>query len=382
MTSHTAKTRQRLFAIPVPARYIFSLGLFFTSVIIAQTYVGYLWERGDRPYPWVFYVSTVGTHYLTWILLVPLLYRLSRLFESRGVVSWHRIATHAVLGVVIATVQTVVSSALRNACVYLARGEWMSLFSEHGMSSIVLSIFSAFVEYWVLIGAFVAVDTYRMYREKEVELVRMENDLNNAQLQALKMQLHPHFLFNTLHSIASLMNENIAKAQSVVTKLGFLLRKILEQGSENTITLREEIEYVRSYLDIEETRFEERLQVTYDIEDDALAVMVPNLILQPLVENAVKHGFARKVDSGHIAITGRVDGEELVLTIADDGCGVDDPALVVDNGGVGLRNVRERLAQMYKGAARLEITSSPGEGLVARVTIPRGAPPRGVNGPD
>ena len=357
--------------LPLPYRYVWLLGLLFTLMFVAQAYVSYLYRHSEDPFAWFFYTTTMSSHYLLWVLLTPLLYRLSLLHRDRGVLTVRRVLTHIAIGLPLAWSHGVVSSTLRNLWYFLRDGEWMPLFSGHSLASIMASVFSTLVEYLVIIGAFVAIDTYRMYRAKELELVRMENELNNAQLEALKMQLQPHFLFNTLHSISSLMNENIGKAQRVVTRLGFLLRSILDQEQKHRIPLRAELEFVRSYLDIEEIRFADRLRVEYDVAEDTLDARVPNLILQPLVENAIKHGFSRHPGAGRITVSSRISGDDLVLTVGDNGCGVEDVDAVLQRSGVGIRNVRARLEQMYGPRGRFAIESRPGEGFRTMLTIPR-----------
>jgi len=363
-------TRRGLFGLPISFRFVVLIATVFGVLNTARFYVGHLLRRNDMPFEWFFYVSTVVSHYFTWILLTPILYRLSKVGASQGLFTRSRVFTHMGIGMLVAVGQTIASLALRNLCFLVRDGQWFSLFDGHGLQSMAGGVFEAFIEYWILVSGFVAIDYYRMYRQKEVELVRMENELNNAKLSALRMQLRPHFLFNTLHTISSLMNENIDAAQKMVTQLGYLLRTILEGTQEQVIPLREEVEYIRSYLDIEETRFQDRLRVDYSIGDDTRDALVPSLILQPLVENAIKHGFARQTAAGVIRVTSNKEGGNLVLTVEDNGCGIADTEAVLADPGVGLANIIERLKQTYSSRARLEVVSALGEGMTARIVMP------------
>jgi hypothetical protein len=356
------------FGLPVPYRWIWLIGLVFTVLFVVQGYVNYLYRQGENPFPWFFQISTTATHYATWVLLTPVLYRLSQLRADGPVISPPRVLIHCGLGLVFAILQAIASSALRAACYYFRDHEWMNIFDGHGMGSIIASIISGLVEYLVIVGGFVAIDTYKMYRAKQIELVRMENALNNAQLQALKMQLQPHFLFNTLHSIASLMNENIRTAQTMVSKLGFLLRTILDSEQKNKVSLREELSFVRSYLDIEEIRFADRLQITYRVADNTLDCLVPNLILQPLVENAIKHGFSTQRGSGHIQLESTLADDTLTLTVRDNGRRFSGPTPL--GHGVGLRNVRTRIDQMYGDRATFQAAPLAQQGFQACISLP------------
>jgi LytS/YehU family sensor histidine kinase len=274
------------------------------------------------------------------------------------------------LSVVISFSHRVIAEITLFAIYFVIEGRWYGGLNDHTYSAIAVNTFSSFLIYWALVGTFVAVDYYRQFQTQQLEMVRIENELNNAQLQALRMQLQPHFLFNTLHTISSLMDENVEQAQKMISQIGYLLRGLLDQDHRATISLKDEMRYIRSYLDIEQTRFRDRLSVRYEITEETLAAQVPNLILQPLVENAVKHGFSRRSDSGTIRVSSKRDNGKLHLIVEDDGRGVGDADAIVAKSGIGLENVRKRLHQMYEGEAELRLDSPNRGGFLATISMP------------
>jgi two-component system LytT family sensor kinase len=191
-----------------------------------------------------------------------------------------------------------------------------------------------------------------------------------AKVEALKSQINPHFLFNTLTSVSSLIRSQPETARTVILKLSGLLRKLM-RSQEQFVTLREELESIDEYLDIEVIRFGPRLGVRKDVAPETLDVIVPSLILQPLVENAIKHGLTRKVGAGHIMIRGRRADNMLVLDVEDDGLGISDERLqTAMSSGIGLSNVNERLRVIYGATARVTLRGAPGRGATAHLEMP------------
>ncbi len=204
-------------------------------------------------------------------------------------------------------------------------------------------------------------------RARAVEQARAE--LAQAELRALRAQLQPHFLFNTLNTIAALIAENPAAAEDTVTRLADVLRHVLEASGREYVALAEELQFVRDILDIERTRFGPRLRVVEDVDPALLGCAVPTLVLQPVVENAVQHGIGGRDDGGTVTITARGAGEALVVEVRDDG-----PGFVAgrpsSNGGFGLHAVRERL-RLAGPPHELHIDSTPGRGTCVRIVLPR-----------
>jgi len=228
----------------------------------------------------------------------------------------------------------------------------------------------AVLSYVVLVAAFEAAVNYRRYRERELRASQLEAHLAQAQLEMLRMHLHPHFLFNTLHAISTLIHRDPEAADEMVSQLSDLLRMTLDNVGKQEVTLREELDFVQRYVDIQQTRFQDRLRVTLDIDPETLDARVPNQLLQPLVENAIRHGLDGRPSGGSIGIAARLmSGGDLQVTICDDGDGV--PAGSSRPEGIGLGNTRARLRQIYGPDASLELANGREGGAIVTVLIPR-----------
>ena len=211
---------------------------------------------------------------------------------------------------------------------------------------------------------------YQNFRASELAQSSLKTQLAQAQLRALKMQLHPHFLFNTLHSISSLVLEDPQKANSMIARLGDFLRLTVENSEQQLVTLKEETEFLRCYLDIEQVRFGDRLTVAFDLEPQTLPARVPHLILQPVVENAIQHAIAPRAARGHINIEAKRLNSFLRVAISDSGPGIGSNANSLGKKGVGLSNVRSRLQQIYGPDFRLELLNAGDGGLTVVIEIP------------
>ena len=223
--------------------------------------------------------------------------------------------------------------------------------------------------YAVLFGAVIAIDYYGRLREREVATEALRRQLAEARIEMLRMQLNPHFLFNTMNTIAMLVRRgDRTEAVEMLARLSDLLRQSLEDSPPQESSLRGELAFIERYLDIERVRFADRLRIEVDVDPALLEFAVPTLVLQPLVENAIRHGIARKAASGLIQITGRPADDGIVLQVADDGPGF---APDQDPTGIGIRNTRSRIAQLYGPAATLTYAARPGGGTVATLVLPR-----------
>jgi two-component system, LytTR family, sensor kinase len=210
---------------------------------------------------------------------------------------------------------------------------------------------------------------YAKVRSQELRASRLETNLVKAELQVLKMQLQPHFLFNTLHSISSLVSTDPRAAQKMICSLGDLLRLSLVKEDLPEVTLRRELEFVELYLDIERVRFQDRLLARIEISDELLDAQVPYLLLQPLVENAIKHGVARRPGSGSVEIAAFRDSEHLCLVVTNDNS-TSGAVPVSDGMGIGLENTRQRLRILYGYNSRLSVRELPGSRFEVRVSLP------------
>ncbi len=230
--------------------------------------------------------------------------------------------------------------------------------------------------YWTIVGTGYAFEYYRRFREQQLQAARLElratqleTQLVQAQLQALKMQLHPHFLFNTLHAISALMDDDVKGARRMIARLSELLRLTLENSGQQEVSLRQELDALERYLEIEQIRFQDRLTVRLTVAPETLDASVPNLVLQPIVENAIRHGIAPRSSAGHIEIRAERRDGMIELQVIDDGPGLKSGDEVFKEG-IGLANTRARLQQLYGDAHRIEIKDADEGGLAVKLSIP------------
>jgi LytS/YehU family sensor histidine kinase len=257
------------------------------------------------------------------------------------------------------------ASAIWNSNTHAVKIRW-DLFQSLFFYNVVDDITGTYVPI-VLIAH--VVSYYTSFRQRELRASQLQAQLAKARLQALKSQLQPHFLFNTMHSISALMLTDVRAADQMMTRLSDLLRMSLEAESTQVIALNRELDFVNCYLEIEKIRFEERLTIIWDISPETLDAQVPHLLLQPLVDNAVKHGIAKLAAAGRIRITAKSQGGELQLEISDNGPGF-GKAGSFQHTGLGLRITRERLESLYGQDQSMELLGSPEGGSTVRVCIP------------
>ncbi|HEY3400727.1 MAG TPA: histidine kinase [Geothrix sp.] len=221
---------------------------------------------------------------------------------------------------------------------------------------------------WAVVAAFHGLRVYRKYKAREIETAKLEARFAEAQNLALRMQLQPHFLFNTLNSISALVHENPEGADVMISRLGDFLRMTLEASPDQMVPLRKELAFIRAYLAIEQVRFQDRLQVELEIPAGLQDhVRVPSFILQPLVENALKHGLSDRPQGATLRLRAFRDSEYLILEVQDNGEGY-----LPGREGVGLGNVRARLGLIYKGLYQMDILGSPGRGTLVVLRLPMG----------
>lgn len=229
--------------------------------------------------------------------------------------------------------------------------------------------------YGVVFSASHALDYYRKYHERTVHALELEKHLAEARLQALLRQLKPHFLFNTLNGIASLMHSDVMAADTMLVRLSELLRLTMNQSGQPLTSLRDEIAFARKYLEIERIRFRDRFVVEIEVDPAVLDWAVPSLLLQPLVENAVRHGLEPREQGGTIGVRARRAGDRLEIVVADNGVGM--PAGGFTREGIGVGNTKARLRELYGTAHGFELANRSGGGLEVRIVLP----PRPVENP-
>jgi signal transduction histidine kinase len=340
------------------------IGLVFTLQFYFASY------RSERPVPFVdsLYMQMIWA-YLFALATPFVLWAVSRMPIDRD--NWVRntllhIPTSIVLGVVL--------TALGRVLIWLRWG-W-PLDKPLTFESIVRFVVANFTEaigiYLLIALSGYAFCYYRRFREGQVKTLQLEAQLSQAQLQALKMQLHPHFLFNTLHSISALLHKDSEAARKMITRLGDFLRLTLENSGSQEVTMRQEMEFLGCYLEIERIRFQDRLTTRLDVAQQTLDAKVPNLILQPIVENAIRHGIAPRSSQGLIEIEAKQQNGTLRIQVRDNGPGLSEHRTSenVFKKGLGLANTETRLEQLYGPAHSFNLSNNPDGGLIVTLEIP------------
>ncbi|MGQ0538971.1 MAG: sensor histidine kinase [Gemmatimonadaceae bacterium] len=297
-----------------------------------------------------------------WALMTPLVMLSTRLIGDRFVRRAPWLAAHfgafLVVHLIDVSVYTLVSGALAPA-----PRPFVQLIVS-------LTTFNA-LAYSVIAVATTVIDYRDVLREREVRAAHLEAQLALAQFHALRAQLHPHFLFNSLNAISALMHKDVERADRMLARLSELLRLAIDSAATPEVRLSDELEFVQRYLAIERLRFGDRLDVQVAVPVETFDAMVPNMLLQPIVENAVRHGVAPHARSGRVTIRAERLGERLAIVVSDTGNGIAARLPNASSGaGVGLRATRERLAKLYGRAQELELVNVAHGGFETRVTIP------------
>lgn len=330
---------------------------------------------GTYSLPWHRALAWDLTKWNLWALLTPLVFRLGRktYLERRDLL--RRVPVFALIGVCVALMHSALLVLIQFSIIYGA--DELRPFLTYKYFVLISDFLTGLVLYGLILVSGQALVYYKQAQEGELKSAQLETQLAQAQLQALKMQLQPHFLFNALNSISAQLRDTEI-ARRMVARLGDFLRLTLTNAGAQEISLREELEFLRCYLDIERTRFRERLSVGLDIAPETWDACLPNLILQPLVENAIKHGIAPRREPGRIDVRARRLNGSLQVQIQDNGCGLHNPVtnqLIAGSGsdlaeGIGLSTTRARLTQLYKTGYSLQLNNAPEGGLIVTLELP------------
>lgn len=361
--------------VPVRYRTVLITAAVLATLFLAQAYMHHyvykdLKDMGD--FSWQREAPVPYLNFLFWALLCPLVHTIHTRWPFTARPLWRTLAIHLGFGLAIAALHEVVTSGI-----YYAILQYIGDFDirdpkylKWALHALVPAIFTRTMEYGVLMGLLIALDNARLRRSEHEQLLRLRNELHVSQLDALKKQLRPHFLFNTLNTVSALMDAHPADARKVLSRLGRLLRTTLDRTERDKVPLEQELDHIRDYLDIESIRFRDRLRVTWDVPTALLGANVPSMVLQPLVENSIKHGPDATNDRVEITVRGERRGDRLTLRVEDNGKGCADTDRALANGGIGLRNVGERMRLLYGEGGSLTITSPGGRGFIAAVSIP------------
>jgi len=338
------------------------VALFFTT----QVYVMYYADKQPIRYGQQFLVQASSCY--LWALATPLVLWLSRRFCIQRHNWLRRAAFH--FGASIAVVTVLLVGHFLAFMMLMGRAEQITPLRVFGF--LYYNLDRWLLIYWSILLMSHAFSYYNSYRKGELKASQLRTQLVQSQLEALKMQVHPHFLFNTLHSISALLSKDTDAARKMISRLGDFLRLTLENSGSMEVTLQQEIEFLHGYLEIERIRFQDRLTTDIRVDPEILDVRVPNLILQPIVENAMRHAIGNST-SGRVEISAAPRNGVVRIEVKDNGPGIDiDRILDVRHGkGVGLANTQARLVGLYGDEARLELTNNPAGGLLVALEIPR-----------
>jgi two-component sensor histidine kinase len=342
------------------------LGLIWAGPIYLETHLEKMGHSPFRVFSWGILI------WLAWAPLTPFMIRLARRYSLVGGAWMSSLLAHVPAFLLL----SIIHSAAATAITLIIRpfddmGESPKDFWPRFLSRVQGSFGSDLLVYGGVIGICYALDYYRKYREREVHATRLEAQLAQAQLDALRMQLHPHFLFNTLNNIVGLVRDNKNNAAvNMLVGLSDLLRHTLEHSNRQEVELREELNFIKLYLSIQEMRFSDRLEIEFNIDPATMKAMVPNLILQPLTENALRHGISRRADSGLVGITSAAENGHLRLTVYDNGAGLPDNWQLNGSAGIGLANTAARLQQLYDDDHQFDIRNRDGGGVEVVIVMP------------
>jgi signal transduction histidine kinase len=328
-----------------------------------NTYMQDRLEGHSAEWRWVIFN---GVDWLLYAVLTPVVFRASRRFPLKRPHIAGRVAIHIAGALAMCVAWAAMGTVLRLAI--FPRAADLTVYKMWlGFVSWVFTTLPFGVGvYFALVGIQHSFFYFAQARERETQAARLAAQLSEARLAALRMQLNPHFLFNSLNAITVLVRDgNTGDASRMLELLSGVLRQVLQTDRGHETALAEELDFLERYLAIEQVRFSDRLRPRFEIDASIARAAVPRFLLQPLVENALRHGIARRGAAGLVEIAGRREGEQLVLTVRDDG-----PGLGTMTEGVGLSNTRQRLAALYGEHASLEIANADGGGAIATVRLP------------
>jgi two-component system LytT family sensor kinase len=359
----------------------FALWSMFGLVLFSQDFAESI--HAGQPQLWRPLLFCWLTRAYTWGLLSLVVRWLARRFPIERGSLLRALALHFPFSAIV----SLIAAALISSVGSLLGIPWyLAGFRTTFPSTVATTFLVDLFTYWVVLALWQALDAYRKYQEQkqcalesELQLTGLRAELADARLAALKNQLQPHFLFNTLNGIMALVRrKDTTQAEEMLVRLSALLRFILRDSDAQEVSLGNELDFVRLYLSIEAVRFKDRLQVEIDVRPELLHAMVPTMCLQPLVENAIRHGIGRTSDAGKVTVRSRRSGSKLTIEVQDNGS-LHDARVDSEGVGIGLSNTRARLHSLYGDSARFCIERAEYGGTVARILIPyRSQAPRPV----
>lgn len=354
--------------LPVPVPYLVIAALTVSVFFIVKAYTNHVINAYNFSFSWLLTGLKISISYVLWVVFTPVIYSLTKGLQDHNRQIALRIFIFLTGCLLLASGHQLIASRLDDVINYLNSGYMKSFLGTNNLVVLVIGSFSSFIELLVIVAVFFAVDYQKKY-------IRNQKQLIAAQLNALKMQLQPHFLFNTLHSIASMIDIDTRNAQKMLRKLGDLLRRLLEYDAEQMVTVADELKFIKDYLDLEQVRYQDRVIIHYTVAEAALAAKIPNMIFQPLVENAVKYGILPTIDNGEIIISIQLEtssvwnGKAVSLEISNT-FNAQNTSVQQKSTGIGLQNIKKRLQQFYEDRFLFTSHFMTPELYVAKITLP------------
>lgn len=337
--------------------------LFFTSQSFLQQ------QLFPNPAPFWEILSWQLCSGWVWFTFMPLILWLIKKFPLDNANWWINFPLHIIFSFVISLVQLAADAYLLPKLGYTPAGPYETYWNAYKVF-LMINIHFGIGIYWGALGINHTIKYYQKLRERELTTSQLEARLAQSRLQVLKFQLQPHFLFNTLNTISELIYTNPESAERMITDLSDLLRLSLEKLEVQEVSLQQELDFLKKYVEIEQIRFHDRLKIEMNVAPETLDAQVPNMILQPLVENAIKHGIAPLSQGGTIKVGAERQNGNLLLSVSDNGIGLEDIDISNIPEGVGLKNTKSRLRHLYGSKHRFEIQPIEKGGVKLNLTIP------------
>lgn len=344
----------------------FILAILIAIASTSQTYL--ILGNFDRKVNLLFLFLVQFFRWQGWVITIPLILFFSKYFrlDTKHWLKW--LTVHFPLSIFFSGLHVAFITLVNITFPWSDRLKTIS-YSQY-FSTAIYSYYLEIIIYWAILGAVYAFEYYRKYREQELQASQLQTQLAQANLQALKMQLHPHFLFNTLNTIVSLVrNKENKAAVNMLVGVSDLLRQVLDNDQRQEVTLKEELDFIELYLEIQQIRFSDRLQVDFKINPKTLNALVPNLILQPIVENAIHHGISPKAKGGCLEISAQPKDKMLCLSVFNDGIPLHEALNLTKNHGLGIANTKSRLNQLFGENQSFQIKNTSA-GVEVKIYLP------------
>ncbi len=325
----------------------------------------FLSMHGD-PVPISTIIFNAMVQWYLWALLTPVLGWITRIYPIRAASFGRDIQINLLFTCIIVLGKILVDESMDFA--FFTMPDRTEPFWERFFISLISpKSFVYCLIYWSIMAVYYTLHYNKQLRDREIAASQLEAQLAQAQLDALKMQLQPHFLFNTLNSISSLIRLNVDAADDMITNLSDMLRYSLNNINIQEVTLREEMEFLHRYLDIEKIRFQDRLQTEIRVDPSVMKARIPSMLLQPIVENSIRHGISKQAAPGKVSIEAKRYDNNLEMTVMDTGAGFSENQ---NEEGIGLSNTRKRLDKMYNSSYSFHVERSPKNETIVKITIP------------